>query len=130
MQTKFEHFAASSMMGSDDSPPRDNGTLLFERDWEGRAFGMAIALSKEGHYEWEDFRQGLMGSIEEWESSHPLDDESWDYYQRWLLALERLVSAHEIIEGSELEARTQAVLESLHACASKSNPNTTDDKRG
>ena len=130
MQTKFEHFAASSMMGSGDSPPRDNGTLLFERDWEGRAFGMAIALSKEGHYDWEDFRQGLMGSIEEWESSHALDDESWDYYQRWLLALERLVSAHEIIGNAELEARTQAVLENLYACTSNSIQNTTDDKRG
>jgi len=27
MQTRFEHFAAASMIGSEDSPPRDNGTL-------------------------------------------------------------------------------------------------------
>jgi predicted DCC family thiol-disulfide oxidoreductase YuxK len=57
MQVKFEQFAAASMLGSNDAPPRSNGELLFQRPWEGRAFGIAIALSKKGHYEWEDFRQ-------------------------------------------------------------------------
>lgn len=120
MQTKFEHFAAASMMGAEDSPPRNNGTLCFDRDWEGRAFGMAIALSKEGHYEWEEFRQGLMGSIADWESKHALDDTSWDYYQRWLLALEKLVESHLTIDNQELEARTNAILESLRCCDAKS----------
>jgi hypothetical protein len=68
MQIKFEQFAAASMLGSEDAPPRSNGELLFQRPWEGRAFGMAIALSKKGHYEWEDFRQGLIASIAEWEA--------------------------------------------------------------
>jgi len=116
MQTKFEHFAAASMIGSEDSPPRNNGTLCFDRDWEGRAFGMAIALSKEGHYEWEDFRQSLMGSIAEWENSHSLDDTNWDYYKRWLQALEQLVTEHAIVDNEELEARTEDVLQSLRAC--------------
>jgi nitrile hydratase subunit beta len=119
MQTKFEHFAATSMMGTEDSPPRDNGTLRFERDWEGRAFGMAIALSKDGHYDWEDFRQGLMGSIAKWEGTHALDDTSWDYYQRWLQALEQVLTAHGVVNSVELEARTAAVLEGLQSCETK-----------
>lgn len=119
MQTRFEHFAATSMMGSEESPPRDNGTLRFDREWEGRAFGMAIALSKEGHYEWEDFRQGLMGSIAEWESTHALDDAGWDYYQRWLQALERLLAEHALVDSGELEARTSEILQGLQACAAK-----------
>ncbi|MBX2858685.1 MAG: nitrile hydratase accessory protein [Cellvibrionaceae bacterium] len=119
MQTKFEHFAATSMMGAQDSPPRENGTLCFDRDWEGRVFGLAIALSKQGHYDWEDFRQGLMGSIAEWEACHALDDSGWDYYQRWLQALERLVAGHDIIDEKELESRTETLLESLQACAVK-----------
>jgi len=124
MQTKFEHFAATSMMGSEDSPPRDNGTLRFERDWEGRAFGIAIALSKEGHYEWEDFRQGLMGSIARWETTHELNDTSWDYYQRWLHALEHVLSAHGVVDSGELEARTADLLEDLQTCAAKAASDT------
>ena len=119
MQTRFEHFAAASMIGSEDSPPRDNGTLRFDRPWEGRAFGMAIALSKDGHYEWEDFRQGLMAAIARWETQRATDDPDWDYYQQWLHALEQLITAHDIIGPGELEARTESVLDGLARCVEK-----------
>jgi nitrile hydratase subunit beta len=119
MQTRFEHFAATSMIGAEDSPPRINGTLRFERDWEGRAFGLAIALSRDGHYEWEDFRQGLMSSIAQWEAQHANDDPDWDYYREWLQALEQLVMAHGIVAGEELEARTESLLDGLACCVTK-----------
>ncbi len=110
MQVKFEQFAATSMLGSEDAPPRSNGELLFQRSWEGRAFGIAIALSKKGHYEWEDFRQGLIASIAEWEATHCKDNPDWDYYQRWLLALERLALESNLLESSELDRRTAELL--------------------
>jgi len=111
MQVKFEQFATASMLGKEDAPPRSNGELLFQRPWEGRAFGVAIALSKKGHYEWEDFRQGLIASIAEWEASHCKDDPDWDYYQRWLLALERLALEFNLIDPIELDQRTAEFLE-------------------
>ena len=70
MQTRFEHHAASSMLCAEDAPPRRNGQLLFERPWEGRMFAVALALSRDGHYEWEDFRQSLIASIAAWEAEH------------------------------------------------------------
>lgn len=103
MQTRFEHYAATSMMGCKDSPPRANGELFFDDSWESRAFGIAIALAKKGHYEWEEFRQQLIASIAEWEAAHELDDPSWSYYQRWLIALERLAMASELITPEELQ---------------------------
>ena len=114
MQLRFEHFAATSLMGSEESPPRNNGELKFDRDWEGLAFGMALALAKKGHYEWEDFRQELIASIEEWESGRDLDDSSWDYYQRWLIALERLAIESELIDETELEQRTAEIINCKH----------------
>ncbi len=57
MQIKFEQFATASMLGSEDAPPRSNGELLFQNAWEGRAFGIAVALAKKGHYECEDCRE-------------------------------------------------------------------------
>jgi nitrile hydratase accessory protein len=111
MQTRFEHYAASTMMGCKDSPPRSNGELCFDDSWESRAFGMAIALSKKGHYEWESFREQLITAIAEWEAEHALDDPSWSYYQRWLLALERLVLESGLIVPEELEELTATLVE-------------------
>ncbi|XHX79037.1 MAG: nitrile hydratase accessory protein [Stenomitos frigidus ULC029] len=108
MQTKFEHFAAASMLGAKDSPPRCNGELAFDDSWESRAFGMAIALSKKGHYEWEEFRQQLIASIATWEAAHALDDPNWNYYQRWLAALEHLALESALITPEELDQQTAA----------------------
>jgi nitrile hydratase accessory protein len=110
MYTSFEQFAAASMLGQKEAPPRSNGELLFQRAWEGRAFGMAIALSKKGHYEWEDFRRELISSIAEWEDQHGNDGLEWDYYQRWLLALERLLKEAYLLNYQELESRTKELL--------------------
>jgi nitrile hydratase accessory protein len=63
-------------------------------------------LSKKGHYEWEDFRQELITAIAQWEATHCKDDLSWDYYQRWLQALEQLVFEFNLIDADEWEKRT------------------------
>ena len=105
MFTRFEHFAASSLMGSQESPPRKNGSLAFNRNWEQVAFALAIALSKKGYYEWEDFRQNLIATIGEWESNHDLEDPTWDYYQRWYAVLEKLVLETGLLERTELEEK-------------------------
>jgi nitrile hydratase accessory protein len=110
----FEQFAAASMIGSADAPPRSNGELLFQRLWEGRAFGMAIALSKKGHYEWEDFRQELISSIADWEKEHGEYDPDWDYYERWLLALEHLLFELDLVDRQELETRTAQFINLEH----------------
>ncbi|MDB9516135.1 nitrile hydratase accessory protein [Roseofilum reptotaenium CS-1145] len=112
MFTKFEHFAATSLMGSpEEAPPRRDGHLYFDRDWERLAFGVAIALSKQGHYEWEDFRQQLIGKIGEWEAEHGTDDPSWDYYQRWLAALEEILVESGVLAPGELDARMTDILD-------------------
>jgi nitrile hydratase accessory protein len=109
LYTSFEQFAATSMLGTEEAPPRSNGELLFRRLWEGRAFGIAIALSKKGHYEWEDFRQRLISSICDWETEHPRDDPDWDYYERWLIALEKMVLETRLLSREEIEGRTAEI---------------------
>ncbi|NJO78938.1 MAG: nitrile hydratase subunit beta [Cyanobacteria bacterium RM1_2_2] len=39
------------------------------------------------------------------------DDPDWDYYQRWLLALEHLVLQSDLISPEELEQRTLKLME-------------------
>jgi nitrile hydratase accessory protein len=93
------------MLGSNDSPPRLEGKLCFSQPWERQAFGVALALSKSGHFDWEEFRQKLISAIGEWEGSHDLADPSWSYYERWLTALENLLVQEQIVTPEELAAR-------------------------
>lgn len=85
--------------------PRKNGELVFAAPWEGRAFGMAVALSEAQRYDWEDFRQRLIAEIAADETQHP-GEEAPHYYQQWLAALERLLVEKGLVDPSELEART------------------------
>ena len=102
MQTKFEYFAASSMLCDKDAPPRQNGNFRFDRQWESRAFGVALSLSKSGYFEWEDFRQNLISAINDWEAENPNTSKGWDYYECWLLALERVTLQTGLINSEEL----------------------------
>jgi nitrile hydratase accessory protein len=98
-------------LGCEDAPPRANGALAFARPWERHAFGLALALAKEGYFEWEDFREALIASIAGWERSHERDDPSWDYYQRWLEALVGVVERAGLLNAAALEALTSALRE-------------------
>ena len=104
MQTNFEQFSVTSMLGQGDSPPRLEGKLCFGKAWERQAFGVALALSKSGHFDWEEFRQQLIAVIAEWEQAHALDDTSWNYYERWLTALERVIVEKQLIRPEEIAA--------------------------
>jgi nitrile hydratase accessory protein len=117
MQSRFEHFAVTSMMGASDRPPRVDGALQFSREWERTAFGVALALSRDGHFEWEDFRQQLISTIGAWENQHGTDDPSWNYYDQWLAALESVVVASGLATADELVARAEKA-EAEHLCCS------------
>ena len=46
------------------APPRRNGELVFEAPWQGRAFGMAVALLEREGLGWDAFRVHLVAAIE------------------------------------------------------------------
>jgi len=100
--TRFEEYAATQMLGHKDSPPRSQGKLLFTREWERKLFGLTLAASKEGHFEWEEFRQNLIQSIGDWEALDCANQPSWDYYERFLQALLRVLEQHDIVNANEL----------------------------
>ena len=110
MITSFAQFAATSLMGSQAALPRQDGQLFFRRGWEEAMFGVAIALAKQGYYEWEDFRQCLIQTIGEWDARHTPYDPHWDYYQCWLQALANLTIASGVLDRGELEDRIATLL--------------------
>lgn len=106
MLTRFEQHAVTEMLGQPDTPPRANGTLCFGQDWERTAFGVALALAKQGFFEWDDFRDELIAEIGAWEETHELTDPSWNYYEQFLTALEKAVIKSGAMEPDEIALLT------------------------
>lgn len=115
MLTRFEQFAVNEMMSKPDTPPRANGTLCFANDWERTAFGVALTLARNGYFEWDDFRDELITQIGTWEAEHPIDRSSWNYYERWLAALEKAVVKSGLLDPAELSAALSASPAEPHA---------------
>jgi nitrile hydratase accessory protein len=94
------------------APPRRNGELVFQEPWEGRAFGLAVALGENGLYPWEEFRSRLIAAIAEADrlagpACSPGAQEKSEYYVRWLAALRRLLVERGILHPDEIERRMQ-----------------------
>src|SRR5438309_1570369 len=83
--------------------PRKNGELVFEAPWEGRAFGMAVALNESGTYEWRSFRDQLVDQIASTEA-HGAESH---YYEQWLASLEEIAVARGLLTRTELDERTR-----------------------
>lgn len=97
---------ADERVGQMDGPaalPRKNGELVFEAPWESRAFGLAVAMSDQDQYAWEDFRQRLIAEIGAADASGA----PTSYYERWLAAFESLLLERGFVSQQELEQRTQ-----------------------
>jgi len=75
---------------------------VFAAPWEGRAFGLAVALHERQAYDWDEFRDQLIAAI----AHADADDEPSSYYERWLASLERLLEAKGLVAPEELAART------------------------
>jgi len=103
MFTRFEEYATTQMLGQPDSPPRSEGKLFFNEEWERTVFGMALALSKQGHFEWEDFRQNLINAISAWEKEACAGGATWDYYEHYTKALIEILEQGGILKPGELE---------------------------
>ena len=103
MFTRFEEYAATQMLGQPDSPPRSEGKLFFSEAWQRTVFGMALVLSKQGHFEWEDFRQRLITSIAAWEQDACDGNARWNYYEHYTLALIAILEQCGILKPGELE---------------------------
>lgn len=81
--------------------PRKNGELVFENAWEGRVFGMAVAIADGQRFEWEEFRQRLIAEI----GTADAAGSDSTYYERWLAAFERLLREKALVSPIELSAR-------------------------
>jgi nitrile hydratase accessory protein len=86
----------------------EGGDVSFETAWEIRAFALAVAAHQSGQYDWSQFQQALIDSIQRWEQSG--SGTPWRYYDRWLEALESLMTEAGVVATGEVDDRTRTVL--------------------
>jgi nitrile hydratase accessory protein len=90
--------AVDAALDTGTSLPRDNGELVFEEPWQGRALGMAVVALDRLGVPWADFREHLASAI----SVRPAGEHespATAYYAAWLDALERLLAERGLIAG-------------------------------
>ena len=82
----------------DEAPlPRDNGELVFDEPWQGRALGMAVVALDRLGVRWPDFRRHLANAIAARPASQD-ESPATAYYAAWLDALERLLAERGLID--------------------------------
>jgi nitrile hydratase accessory protein len=89
------------------APPRSNGELVFAEPWEGRAFGLTMALVHGGTIDYETFRRALIERIAAWEAAPPAK-ECFSYYRCWLQALEQVLAVAGLVSSSDVGERAVA----------------------
>jgi nitrile hydratase accessory protein len=91
-----------SMKGP-EALPRLNGEIVFSAPWEGRVFGLALALVRARELAWDEFRTRLIAAIAA-EPSRP-------YFESWTAALEALVVDLHLAERGDVARRAADVRE-------------------
>jgi nitrile hydratase accessory protein len=89
------------------SLPRDEGGPVFAEPWQAQAFALAVKLCEQGHFTWKEWAAALADELKAAATRGEPDDGS-HYYEHWLAALERLVTAKGLSDPLAMAARKEA----------------------
>jgi len=87
--------------------PRDAGGPVFAEPWQAQAFALAVKLSEQGHFTWKEWATALAAELKAAADRGEPDDGS-HYYDHWLAALERLLTARGLTDPASLLNRKEA----------------------
>jgi nitrile hydratase accessory protein len=73
---------------------------VFAEPWQAQAFALAIRLSERGYFSWKEWSTALADELK----TRP----DLEYYESWLAALERLVTAKGLTDDAALLDRKNA----------------------
>jgi len=105
--------------------PDDDGGPTFKEPWQARIFALVSRMYMDGRYAWDDFKDLLIDEIQ----TNGAADGS-DYYERWLAAAERLVTAKGFAADEALAERKAHLAEHPpHPTTSEPGPIAVDPAR-
>jgi len=86
--------------------PRDDEGPVFKEPWEAQAFALAVRLSEEGHFTWDEWATTLSDEISKAQAGG--DPDLGDtYYEHWVAALERLCAEKGLVGLDSMEQRKE-----------------------
>jgi nitrile hydratase accessory protein len=80
---------------------------VFAEPWQAQAFALTVKLSEQGYFTWKEWAAALAHELHAAANSGEPDDGS-RYYEHWLAALERLVTAKGLADPTALITRKEA----------------------
>jgi nitrile hydratase accessory protein len=87
--------------------PRDQGEPVFAEPWQASAFALAVSLSRQGHFSWQEWIAALADELKSSSARGDPDDGS-HYYHCWLTTLERVVIEKGLSDTAALLAGKEA----------------------
>lgn len=87
--------------------PNDSGGPVFAEPWQAQAFALAVKLSEQGYFTWNEWSAALADELRAAANRGEPDDGS-RYYEHWLAALERLAAAKGLTDAPTLRSRKEA----------------------
>ncbi len=105
--TQLDPTQASENLAALPQLPRDESGPVFAEPWQAQAFVMAVNLSEAGHFTWKEWAAALADELNSAAARGEPDDGS-HYYEHWLAALERLVTAKGLSDPGAMLARKEA----------------------
>lgn len=89
-----------------DIPVADQ-ELVFNAPWEAKAFAIVNHLAKEEHYTWSEWTQYLVNEIASAEQQTP---DSLTYYEKWVMACEKLLADKGLLDAQAISAKIDALM--------------------
>lgn len=80
---------------------------MFSEPWQAQAFALAIRLSEQGHFTWQEWAAALAKELQDAAVRGEPDDGS-RYYEHWLNTLEKLVTLKGLAGFDALSERKAA----------------------
>jgi nitrile hydratase accessory protein len=87
---------------------------VFAEPWQAQAFALAVKLSEQGHFTWKEWAASLAEELQAAARRGEPDDGS-RYYEHWLTALERMVTAKGLTDPTALLTRRDAWADAYRA---------------
>lgn len=78
--------------------PKDEGGIIFNAPWEGRAFALVVNLHKAGTFEWEDWVKTFSDEIAKVETG---SGPQQSYYECWVAALQKILVKNDVMTDPE-----------------------------
>lgn len=84
---------------------KDCGEPVFAEPWQAEAFAMTVTLHQAGRFTWTEWADALGAEIKRGGDS---DAGGARYYEFWLAALEKIVTAKGLASQADIDATTEA----------------------